>query len=342
MQISKKLFVSAIIFSFISGAVFAYFFPSAFALNPIGIVSTELRGKGYRYISPLLECDISDVNISKIPRGGVIKTLETSLEADIENLVSEGKLKRASVYFRDLNNGPIMRIRSDENYSAASLLKIAIMMTAYKKAESDPGVMDKCVYFKDEISKMNIRTDLATQELGLKAYDFKSGKCYKLEELIDIMITESDNSAKNMAFSLFDENDYTRTIDELGIQINKNDQGDDLVSSIGMAAFFRVLYNSTYLKEATSENALGKMIRAHFKSGIAAGVPSGIEVANKFGDRSFMNESQRQLHDCGIVYFPGNPYILCVMTEGESFEDQKEIIKNISAKTYEAMSRIFK
>jgi len=27
-----------------------------------------------------------------------------------------------------------------------------------------------------------------------------------------------------------------------------------------------------------------------------------------------------QLHDCGIVYYPETPYLLCVMTKGWNFE----------------------
>lgn len=41
-----------------------------------------------------------------------------------------------------------------------------------------------------------------------------------------------------------------------------------------------------------------------------------------------------ELHDCGIIYYPNNPYVLCVMTRGDSMEELKKIISTISLMTY--------
>ena len=38
----------------------------------------------------------------------------------------------------------------------------------------------------------------------------------------------------------------------------------------------------------------------------------------------------KQLHDCGIIYYPGNPYLLCVMTRGDSFGELSSTIRDIS------------
>jgi hypothetical protein len=41
-----------------------------------------------------------------------------------------------------------------------------------------------------------------------------------------------------------------------------------------------------------------------------------------------------QLHDCGIVYYPKRPYILCVMTRGEKMDVLPKVIKEISTEVY--------
>jgi hypothetical protein len=41
-----------------------------------------------------------------------------------------------------------------------------------------------------------------------------------------------------------------------------------------------------------------------------------------------------QLHDCGIIYYPGNPYLLCVMTRGTDWSALEKTIQTISAMTY--------
>jgi beta-lactamase class A len=64
-----------------------------------------------------------------------------------------------------------------------------------------------------------------------------------------------------------------------------------------------------------------------------AGVPAGISVANKFGERE-LADGTRQLHDCGIVYHPERPYVLCVMTKGASFEQLSRTVADVSQLVY--------
>jgi len=42
-----------------------------------------------------------------------------------------------------------------------------------------------------------------------------------------------------------------------------------------------------------------------------------------------------QLHDCGIVYYPQRPYVICVMTKGRDLDVLKNVIKGISEIVYE-------
>lgn len=57
---------------------------------------------------------------------------------------------------------------------------------------------------------------------------------------------------------------------------------------------------------------------SEFRGGLVAGVPSNIMVAHKFGESKLNNE--KQFHDCGIVYFPKNQYLLCVMSRSSIME----------------------
>src|SRR6185436_5295057 len=87
---------------------------------------------------------------------------------------------------------------------------------------------------------------------------------------------------------------------------------------------FRALYNGTYLSHDASEKALELLSRTKFSDGIVAGVPKETTVSHKFGERtlSLNTSSINELHDCGIVYYPGHPYFLCIMTKGTSdFEE---------------------
>ena len=124
-----------------------------------------------------------------------------------------------------------------------------------------------------------------------------------------------------------------RTFADLGLATPAQRRLEDSMSVREYAAFFRVLYNATYLSHTGSERALQYLTRSMFHNGLVAGVPQGTAVAHKFGERE-MPGGLRQLHDCGVVYAPNHPYVLCVMTRGAQMDALKVAIQRVSAATY--------
>ena len=121
-----------------------------------------------------------------------------------------------------------------------------------------------------------------------------------------------------------------------------NTETDDAMSPKTMSSFFRILYNASYLNSVFSDMALKLLAKTSFVDGLVAGVPSDVFVAHKFGERTIhINETGevvlRELHDCGIVYYPQKPYILCVMTQGMDFAKLKSAISQISSLTYQSV-----
>ncbi len=46
-----------------------------------------------------------------------------------------------------------------------------------------------------------------------------------------------------------------------------------------------------------------------------------------------------QLHDCGIVYYPEHPYVLCLMTRGYNWDKLKEVLHQASNIVYQAVEQ---
>src|SRR5207248_2823209 len=90
------------------------------------------------------------------------------------------------------------------------------------------------------------------------------------------------------------------------------------VSVVTYSSFFRVLYNASYLTRDDSQKALALLAGVDYKDGLVAGVPASVPIAHKFGERETTGDTTKQLNDCGIVYYPSHPYLLCVMTRGDS------------------------
>jgi hypothetical protein len=98
------------------------------------------------------------------------------------------------------------------------------------------------------------------------------------------------------------------------------------------------LFYASYLNIEFSQKALDFLTRTKFKDGLSHGVSSDVRVAHKFGVRDD-GSGVVQLHDCGIVYHPAGPYILCVMTKGTNYEQQAHYIQDVAARVYERVGQ---
>ena len=104
------------------------------------------------------------------------------------------------------------------------------------------------------------------------------------------------------------------------------------------SALFRVLYNSSLFPWSLSEQVLDLLSHTSFSKGLVAGVPEGTPVSHKFGENTAVATDgtivERELHDCGIVYYPNDPYLVCVMTKGQDFSVLETVISDISKMAY--------
>jgi beta-lactamase class A len=255
--------------------------------------------------------------------------LKNDLTDYIERRKKDGKLTSASVYFRDLQNGPTMSIDSQEFFIPASLLKLPLMMTYYKKAEDDPSLLKRKVVVAGDINSLpqNVMPEQTAQ----------IGKTYTVDELIGLLIVQSDNTSWKMLLGdlrkNYSEDDFVSTLSDLGIVDPRKRNDQQFITVQGYASIFRILYNSSYLNIEMSDKALKLLSQSSFKDGIVAGVPEKTRIAHKFGEQR--NGNEQQLHDCGIVYYPNNPYVICVMTKGYETTELTPIIKEISKKVYD-------
>jgi len=276
----------------------------------------------YKYINPLLACII--------PNSKEFFT-NLSLENKVKKLIDQedltGKINSVSVYYRDLVYGRWIGIDENEKYDPASMLKVVIMMAFYKQAEGEPEVLNKTVTYTsdvaDEISVVPLQTPS----------HLKIGGKYTIEKLIEAMIVDSDNGAKNALLHNINERSLSETYSDLGIDNPDDSRGNYTISSKSYSLFLRILYNATYLDKSMSEKALGILVRAKYKDGIAAGISPSVLVAQKFGEHIESSDGMDnvyELHDCGIVYKPEKPYLLCVMTKGTDLSVLTKTIQDIS------------
>ncbi|QQR76435.1 serine hydrolase [Candidatus Nomurabacteria bacterium] len=278
----------------------------------------------YEFISPLLECDSFE---SK-----ELNSFDEGIYESASLLMENGSIDDLSYYFRDLNNGVWVGLNEEEKFAPASLMKLPLMISYLKQSEDDLSVLKQSYTFNiedDNYSKQNI----APEEL------MSIGTPYTVEELIFRMIAYSDNSALRILL----KNSGTfglRVFNDLSIELPEDQSNEDFMSVRTYSKFFRTLYNGSYLNYVNSDEALRVLSKTQYKDGIVAGVPEDIVVAHKFGERE--NNGVIQLHDCGIVYHPDKPYVLCIMTRGSDINKMSSAISYLSKYTYEEVDDNFK
>lgn len=283
---------------------------------------------GYTYINPLLECNLAPEYISE----NTLADFGSDIESIIEEGKDEGSITHAAVYFRDLNNGPWFGINEDDDFRPASLLKVPIMMYVFKQAEEDPQLLSKSVVYDG--SDLERTQDITPGKSVVK------GVSYTVMELVEYMIKYSDNKATAMIIKTVDPGKLEDLLGLVGITLPSADRTEsDFVSLKHYAAFFRLLFNASYNTDEHSEQALKLLTQTQFDNGLRAGVPQGIEVAHKFGEAVHTVTGEKQLHDCGVVYYPKKPYLLCVSTKGTDFERMEKMIADISRVSYQAVDR---
>ena len=277
----------------------------------------------YKFINPLLECD--STNFIENPH---LSKLKSNVNNYINNQINQKQIDFASVYYRDLNNGPWFGINEKEKFSPSSLIKVPLMITYLKLAEADPSILQKPL--------LNTATyDPSSQNFPPQITLIPNQK-YTVDELIRRMIVYSDNMAYNLLNDNVNGSVVMSVYNDLGVDISsaQADPNGNIISVTGYSSFFRILYNSSYLNRDMSEKALKYLSQSVFTQGLVAGVPNDIVVSHKFGERQYLDTGEKQLHDCGIIYDPDTPYLLCVMTRGNNFSNLISTIKNISNMVY--------
>lgn len=319
-------FLTSIFAIFATGMLVGFFVSVWVANRPVDSV-TDTSGpvrqmNGYTYINPLLECEVAEGSIDARK-----ENFHDVLENFTNELIKKKTLTDAAVYFRDLNNGPTFGINEQGEFFPASLLKVPVMMVYYHLAEQDKSLLERELVF-EKPADFGMTPTIVPRETIIP------GQAYSIGELIQRMIVYSDNQALGMLTSRMPMKEIQNLFAMVGVGEDVLVDPEAKLTIKEYAGFFRILFNSSYLSREYSEKALALLASTDYHDALPAGVQQGFSVAHKFGEAG-TGDVERQLHDCGIVYFPHHPYLACVMTRGKDTDQLKQSIVAISKFIYE-------
>lgn len=234
------------------------------------------------------------------------------------------------MYFEYLPSGISIGINEKTPFVAASLLKVPIIMGAYKYIESGKLQEDTILTLQDK------HLDPSFGSLWKKGV----GARISVSDAIKITLQQSDNTSNAVLF----DNIPSQTLDDVFNYLdipNEIDGKTPVVTPKNYSSILRSLYLSTYLSPEYSHKLLKQLTDTPFADKLRAGVPNDVVVAHKIGVHESTNSETSIFTDCGIVFAPKRPYILCMMMRNTE-ENTRIHMSEISRIIYEYITQINK
>ena len=271
--------------------------------------------------------ELKKPQMSPLPTGQEM----TSLENQLDYLSTLYPRIHPSIFVWDYNTKNFADINGEELFSAASIIKIPVLLQLFKSIEAGQ------VSLTDKMPLTEYYRSEGSGDLQFKAENSK----YSLDTLARVMITNSDNSATNMIMSdIGSMTDVNRGIRDWGLkQTHVKNWLPDLAGTNHTTArdLARMLYNidnPKFLSPSSTEKIFEYMGQVKNNRLIQAGLGSGAKFHHKTGDIGKM------LGDAGIVTMPnGNKYIVVILANRPyNSPDGKDFIVKASEIIYNYMN----
>jgi beta-lactamase class A len=137
-----------------------------------------------------------------------------------------------------------------------------------------------------------------------------AGTKITLEETARLALIDSDNTAAIILAKHVNNQDYVDVYNSLDIALPQNISDPVSLSVKGYTSILKALYFASVINKDHSQAILTMLTETKFTDKLPAGVPSGIPVAHKIGV-----EDDILYQDCGIVFAPRRPYMLCMFSK---------------------------
>ena len=252
----------------------------------------------------------------------------TDLESSINNLAKMFPTIHSSVFVWDYDTGNYANINGDETFSAASIIKIPVLLQLFRAIEAG----------QTSLYEQLALTDYFRAE-GSGSLQFKAeNSTYTIDTLARLMITDSDNSATNMIMSkigsMVNVNQGIRDWGLKNTQIKAwlpDLEGHNYSTAKDLATMLYNIDNSKFLSDSSRTKIIDYMSHVTNNRLIQAGLGDGAFFMHKTGDIGKM------LGDAGIVTTPnGKKYVVVILAnrpynsaEGKDFiVKASEIIYN--------------
>ncbi len=231
------------------------------------------------------------------------------LKPKLAGEVKRFKKGEVGLVVKDLRYNWTISHNPDRLFPSASLVKIPIMAACFIAAEDGTLKLDRRIVLSN--------SDKYPGSGVLK--DARPGTVFTVEELIGLMIDDSDNTATNMLTSILGINYLNSVFDRLGLKdtnlsrrvadFDSRDRGvENYTSAEDISGLLERIYRRSLVNRSISEKCLRVLKMQRARDRIPKYLPCNLAVAHKTG------LERNVCHDAGIVFGCQGDLLICVLT----------------------------
>ncbi len=219
------------------------------------------------------------------------------------------------VAIEDLTSGEKIVINADEIFPQASTIKIAVLAELYHQDQQAAGGVVGKARLTDPYF---VRSEDVVQDSDILAGLTPGVTRLTNRDLATMMVAVSDNGATNVLIDRIGMDNVNAFLESLGLRATRLKrrmmdleaaaQGRENVSTPReMTTLLETIWaGKAFDKERTAD--FWKMLSTPKSSPMRRGLPDGAVAGNKTGSLEGVR------NDCGVVFAPDRPFVLCVMT----------------------------
>ncbi|NEO68729.1 serine hydrolase [Moorena sp. SIO3H5] len=256
---------------------------------------------------------------------------KSPLQKQIQTLVKQHPQLQPGIFIHDLDTGAFLESNSRLIFSAASTIKLPILIAFFQDVDAGKVFLDEYITMKPE---------MIAGGSGNMKYQ-KPGKQYKALEVATKMITISDNTATNMlierlgGIEVLNQRFRSWGLKKTVLRNPLPDlPGTNTTSPRELASLIFNLEQGKWISPQSRTDLIDIMIKTKTNTLLPQGLGNGATIAHKTGTLG------RLLADVGLVKMPnGKRYIITVMVK-RPFNDSsaEKLIRTISRQVYDYLN----
>ncbi len=231
-------------------------------------------------------------------------------------ILAKNKFKNTKVEYGFIIKGlgfpePELLHKAQKQFPAASLIKLPILAAAFYAVGEKKIPLEKIVTIQ--------KKDVAGGSGKLKAFSLP--RKFTFAQLLELMISSSDNTATNKVIGILDFKYINSIFKRLGLtdtilvrkmmDFSQRENGiENYTSAADISYLLEKIYRGGLVNQKLSKLALSFLRKQKVNDRLPRYLPSEVVVAHKTG------LERGVVHDAGIVFTSNRDYLICVLVKG--------------------------